>query len=77
MSRFPDSEPRRYLIAIGSSQCPKMEGYAKLTQVEEDVRQVVALFQEQGYTRVLADQIALDETSQTIKQAVSSWFTSS
>jgi len=77
MSKFPDLEPRRYLIAIGSSQCPKMEGYAKLTQVEEDVQQVVALFQEQGYTRVLADQIALDETSQTIKQAVGSWFTSS
>lgn len=66
MSRFP--EPRRYLIAIRSSQCPKMKGLPKLEQVENDIQKMTDLFTEQGYQRVLSDQIELDESSQTIQR---------
>jgi vWA-MoxR associated protein C-terminal domain/Caspase domain/vWA-MoxR associated protein middle region (VMAP-M) 1 len=76
MRNFPETEPRRYLIAIGSPECPNMEGYAKLDQVEEDIRQVVDIFQDQGYVRVLDEVIDLRTSSQTIKEAVSRWFSS-
>lgn len=77
MSRPSNPEPRRYLIAIGSSSCPQMEGLPKLEQVENDIQRITDLFREQGYQRVLSEQIELDEASQTIKDAVSRWFSSS
>lgn len=76
MRNSPENEPRRYLIAIGSPECPKMEGYAKLDRVEEDIRQVVEIFQEQGYVRVLNEEIELGASSQTIIKVVSRWFSS-
>jgi len=77
MSRFPDSEPRRYLIAIGSPSCPNMQ-LTKLTEVENDVQRIVDLFtgNEQGYERVLSDQIRIGATSQKIRSALSDWFAS-
>ena len=69
---------KRFLIAIGSSSCPKM-GLADLARVESDVDRVVDLFQgtQQGYTRVLSDQISIDAEAEDIKNALSKWFGSS
>jgi len=67
----------RYLIAIGSSQCPKMNGFSKLKRIGSDIDKVTKLLTEQGYIRVISDQIDLDELSQNIKNAVSNWFNSS
>ncbi len=72
------SEPRRYLIAIGSPHCPNMELHS-LAQVKTDIERVVKLFtsEAQGYERVLADQIRPGSTASTIKNALSAWFSSS
>jgi len=70
------SEPRRYLIAIGSSECPKIIPNSKLEHVSEDIRKITELFVDQGYERVLADQIGLDSDAEDIKRAVSNWFAS-
>ena len=69
---------KRFLIAIGSSSCPNM-GLADLARVESDVDRVVDLFQgtQQGYTRVLSDQISIDAEAEDIKNALSKWFGSS
>ena len=69
---------KRFLIAIGSSSCPKM-GLANLGRVESDVDRVVNLFTgpQQGYTRVLSDQILIDAEAEDIKNALSQWFGSS
>ncbi|MEG4226852.1 tetratricopeptide repeat protein [Microcoleus sp. N9_B2] len=69
---------KRFLIAIGSSSCPKM-GLADLARVESDVDRVVDLFTrpQQGYTRVLSDQISIDAEAEDIKNALSKWFCSS
>ena len=66
---------KRFLIAIGSSSCPKM-GLADLARVESDVDRVVDLFTgpQQGYTRVLSDQISIDAEAEEIKNALSKWF---
>jgi len=68
---------KRFLIAIGSSSCPKM-GLANLDRVESDVDRVVDLFTgtEQGYKRVLSDQISIDAEAEDIKNALSHWFSS-
>lgn len=76
MSRFPDSEPRRYLIAISSPSCSKMSGFRYLDKVESDLQRVTDLFEKQGYARVLSDRIDLGDTSQRIKDAVCEWFSS-
>lgn len=72
------SEPRRYLIAIGSPHCPNMELHS-LAQVKTDIERVVKLFtsEAQGYERVLADQIRLGSAASTIKNALGAWFSSS
>ena len=75
MSKFPDLEPRRYLIAIGSPSCPNMNGLPKLEQVKHDIERVTTLFTAQGYERV--DRIRLGSTASTIKRALSEWFSSS
>ncbi len=49
----------------------------KLTCIESDIDRVTTLFKAQGYERVLADQIDLDDTSQRIKDAIGRWFASS
>lgn len=69
---------KRFLIAIGSSSCPKM-GLADLARVETDVDRVVNLFTrpQQGYERVLFDQISIDAEAEDIKDALSKWFGSS
>jgi uncharacterized caspase-like protein len=69
---------KRFLIAIGSSSCPKM-GLKNLARVESDVDRVVDLFTrpQQGYTRVLSDQISIDAEAEDIKNALSKWFGSS
>ncbi|MDP8934159.1 MAG: caspase family protein, partial [Cyanobacteriota bacterium] len=69
---------KRFLIAIGSSSCPKM-GLADLARVESDVEQVVNLFTgiQQGYERVLSDLISIDAEAEEIKEALSKWFGSS
>jgi hypothetical protein len=68
---------KRFLIGIGSSSCPKM-GLANLARVERDVDRVVDLFTgtQQGYTRVLSDQISIDAEAGDIKNALSHWFSS-
>jgi|GEM_PF-986340 len=75
MSRFPDSEPRRYLIAIGSPSCPNMNGCPELGQVKHDVERITTLFEAQGYERV--NRIRLGSTASAIKCALSDWFSSS
>src|SRR4028118_205431 len=69
--------PKRFLIAIGSSSCPKMP-LANLARVENDVARVVDLFEgsQQGYTRVLSDQISINADAEDIKNALSHWFSS-
>ncbi|MCC5664143.1 caspase family protein [Nostoc sp. CHAB 5784] len=71
------NEPRKYLIAIGSSSCTKINPH-KLQRVEGDIRKIDELLvnKEQGYQRVLADQIYIDATSGKIRHALSSWFSS-
>ncbi len=71
------SEPRRYLIAIGSPYCQRM-GLDSLKRVETDIERVVKLFtsETQGYKRVLEDQIGLGDTAPNIKNALSRWFSS-
>ncbi|MEG4022740.1 TPR end-of-group domain-containing protein [Microcoleus sp. S13C4] len=66
---------KRFLIAIGSASCPKME-LADLAIVKSDVDRVVDLFTgtQQGYTRVLSDQISIDAEAEDIKNALSQWF---
>src|SRR4028119_1749769 len=66
---------KRFLIAIGSSSCPKMK-LADLARVESDVDRVVDLFEgpQQGYTRVLSEQISIDAEAEEIKNALSTWF---
>lgn len=66
---------KRFLIAIGSSSCPKM-GLPNLAGVERDVDRVVNLFTgiQQGYERVLFDQISIDAEAEDIKNALSQWF---
>lgn len=77
MNMSSPSEPRRYLIAIGSPYCPIMR-LSSLEGVETDIERVVKLFtsETQGYERVLADQIHLGSTASEIKKALSSWFSS-
>ncbi len=72
------SEPRRYLIAIGSPHCPNME-LPSLEGVKKDIERVVKLFtsETQGYERVLADQIRLGRPASEIKKALSAWFSGS
>jgi len=67
--------PKRFLIAIGSSSCPQMD-LLKLAGVKSDVDRVVNLFTgpQQGYTRVLSDQILIDAEAEDIKNALSHWF---
>jgi len=50
-----------------------------LATVESDVDRVVDLFTgtQQGYTRVLSDQISIDAEAEDIKNALSKWFGSS
>jgi len=67
-------KPRRYLIAIGSPHCIKMKGFRCLSEVEGDLQRVTRLFEQQGYTRELSDEIGLADISQRIKEAVSGWF---
>jgi hypothetical protein len=78
MNVSSSSEPRRYLIAIGSPHCLNMNPYP-LPRVKTDIERVVKLFtsEKQGYERVLADQIHLGATASTIKNALSAWFSSS
>lgn len=69
---------KRFLIAIGSSSCPKMR-VPDLARVASDVDRVVDLFTgtQQGYKRVLSDQISIDAEAEEIKNALSNWFGSS
>ena len=70
-------EQRRYLIAIGSPSGG--DGFTTdLNYVKGDVQRVVDLFanQEQGYQRVLQDIIPLRSSSDKIKTALTSWFSS-
>lgn len=76
MSQSFSTEPRRYLIAIGSPYCPGI-GLSELTRVGSDIQIITNLFKTQGYKRVLADQIYIGATSQLIKQSIGSWFSSS
>jgi hypothetical protein len=68
-------KPRRYLIAIGSPNCPNMK-LDHLERVETDIDRVVKLFtsEEQGYERRLEEQIELGSTTPIIKDALSRWF---
>ena len=70
-------EPRRYLIAIGSPYCSNL-GLSPLPEVKFDIEKMVKLFthSQQGYERVLADQIRLGATSHRINSALSAWFSS-
>jgi vWA-MoxR associated protein C-terminal domain/Caspase domain/vWA-MoxR associated protein middle region (VMAP-M) 1 len=65
----------RYLIAIGSPYCQKI-GLNTLINVENDINRISEIFIEQGYERVLTDQIELGDTSTNIKKALSDWFSS-
>ena len=66
-------EPRRYLIAIGSPRCDKI-GLRLLSNVEDDLQRVTRLFEQQGYTRELYNEIEVADESWRIKDAVSGWF---
>jgi len=72
MSQPSSTEPRRYLIAIGSPDCPGLE-LPSLGRVKSDIRDITDLFEKQGYTRVLSE-ISIGKTSQRIKDAVGGWF---
>jgi len=69
---------KRFLIAIGSSWCPLMD-LPKLARVKSDVNRVVNLFTgtQQGYNRVLSDEISIDAEAGEIQNALSKWFGSS
>jgi len=75
MSQPSSTEPRRYLIAIGSPDCPGLK-LPSLGRVESDIRDITDLFEKQGYQRVLSDQIDLGSTALVIKQAMVDWFAS-
>ena len=72
MSQPSSTEPRRYLIAIGSPDCPGLE-LPSLRRVKSDIRDITDLFEKQGYTRVLSE-ISIGKTSKRIKDAVGGWF---
>lgn len=69
---------RRYLIAIGSPECPDMKA-PPLNRVSEDVKRIVAFFtgEKQGYEQALADEIPLGAPAQVIQDAIGQWFASS
>jgi WD40 repeat protein len=75
MDQHSKNSSSRYLIAIGSPHCDGM-GLAELGRVAGDVDRVVELFSspEQGYERVLADEIPLGATAQQIKDGLADWF---
>src|SRR5436305_426718 len=67
----------RYLIAIGSPDCPGM-GLRSLAKVPSDVDRVARFFTspEQGYTRVLETEIPIGGPARRIKDQLESWFSS-
>jgi hypothetical protein len=71
---YPDDQPRRYLITIGSPHCP-MTGSATLERVARDVQEVERLFTkpEQGFKSELTN-LRLGSTSSDIKKYLSEWF---
>lgn len=71
MSTDYPTEPRRYLIAIGSPYCPAT-GSPSLLRVESDVRKVTDLFEKQGYESVFLPLIS--ETASQISDRISTWF---
>jgi Caspase domain len=66
---------RRFLITIGSPECPRL-GLAPLARVAEDVRRVRQFFTsaEQGYEQVLAAEIPLAATARQIQDGLVAWF---
>ena len=68
----------RYLIAIG---IPEIKGadLPRLEKVEQDISDIENLFtsKEQGYTRILADEIPLGATSAQIREGLATWFSDS
>lgn len=68
----------RYLITIGSPDCPRLN-FPSLPNVESDIEKIVQLFthSQQGYERVLSDQIPVGARSDEIKNGLSQWFASS
>jgi vWA-MoxR associated protein C-terminal domain/Caspase domain/vWA-MoxR associated protein middle region (VMAP-M) 1 len=73
MNGLPETETRRYLIAIGSPSCENMN-LPKLERVGPDIDQVTKIFTTKlGYIPVLP-QIRLGSTAQNIKTALSDWF---
>ena len=71
MSQPSSTEPRRYLIAIGSPYCPAASGYRDLPRVESDIKAITELFETQGYEPGLS---LVSEVSERIITALSSWF---
>jgi WD40 repeat protein len=66
---------KRYLIAIGSPECPLL-GLEKLKYVASDVATVAELLgsEQQAYARVLADELPLGAPSGAIERHVEEWF---
>jgi len=68
----------RFLIAVGSSEYDDAQNFAPLNGVAEDLRRIITFFTSavQGYVRVLADEIPLNASADTIRGAVNAWFAS-
>jgi WD40 repeat protein len=66
---------RRFLIAIGSPDCPQM-GFRLLPKVSTDVDRMAAFFtsSEQKYRRVLTDEIPLGAEARRIETELEKWF---
>ena len=65
----------RYLIAIGSPECPKLD-LPPLRRVSSDIERIERLFTSpaQGYERVLGAELPIGSGAATIGDAVAGWF---
>lgn len=64
----------RYLVAIGVPSCPHID-LPDLPLVENDLQIMTDLLADQGYQRVLADEIELGASSATLRYKLGDWFT--
>lgn len=66
---------RRYLITIGSPECPGL-GLSVLRRVPGDVERIAGFFTkpDQGYEQVLATECPLGATARQVEDGVCAWF---
>lgn len=68
---------RRYLITIGSPECPAL-GLSVLPRVAGDVQRITSLLTDpvQGYEHALAEELPLGATARQIEDSLCAWFAS-